>query len=200
MRKHSKSGLNFNRRRVKVSNDTMMEILKYITGICGAVGLAFFLVFCWGNSTRIIGSSMEPSLSNGQIVLVSKLSYIFLKPRIGDVVVFLPNGNQNTHYYIKRVVATPGDKVEIKSGILYVNDEPEKEATDKIADSGILDSPLTLGDDEYFVLGDNRNNSEDSRSGNIGPVNISLIEGRVWFKLEKSESGTGFMNRKMSVK
>ncbi len=186
-------GLNFNRKRVKVSNDHLMEVFRYIFGIVAAIGLAAFLIYNFGMKTSVIGSSMEPSLYNGQTIFISKLSYLASKPKVDDIIVFLPNGNQNTHYYVKRVVAVPGDKVEIKGGKLYVNGEPEEKGYDKMADAGVAQSELTLGVDEYFVLGDNRNNGEDSRSGNIGPVQKSLIEGRAWFKLGKEDSTFGFI-------
>ncbi|MBP9997323.1 MAG: signal peptidase I [Lachnospiraceae bacterium] len=192
MSRHSK-GLNFNRRRVKVSSENILEVFRYVFGIVAAIGLAAFLIYNLGMKTSVIGSSMETSLYNGQTIFISRLSYLFKKPKAGDVVVFLPNGNHNTHYYVKRVVAVPGDKVVIRGGELYVNDEPEMGEYDKIADAGIADTPLTLGSDEYFVLGDNRNNGEDSRSGNIGPVKKNLIEGRAWFKLSKNESAFGFI-------
>ena len=192
MSRHSK-GLNFNRRRVKVSSENILEVFRYVFGIVAAIGLAAFLIYNLGMKTSVIGSSMETSLYNGQTIFISRLSYLFKKPKAGDVVVFLPNGNHNTHCYVKRVVAVPGDKVVIRGGELYVNDEPEMGEYDKIADAGIADTPLTLGSDEYFVLGDNRNNGEDSRSGNIGPVKKNLIEGRAWFKLSKNESAFGFI-------
>ena len=84
-----------------------------------------------------------------------------------------------SHYYVKRVAAEPGDTVVIREGVLYVNSVPYTKAElDKIADPGILENELTLEKDEYFVIGDNINNSEDSRSGNIGPVKADSIIGK----------------------
>ena len=91
------------------------------------------------------------------------------------------------------VVALPGDTVEIKGGWLYVNGIVEEADYDKIADPGIAEEPITLNVDEYFVLGDNRNNSEDSRSGNIGPVSKSIIAGRAWFKFTAEDSYWGMI-------
>lgn len=186
-------GLNFAKRRRRVNDNIGREIFSYVIGIAVAVVLAFFLVYNWGMKTSVIGASMEPSLYNGQTIFISKLSYLFTRPKAGDVIVFKPNGNQNTHYYVKRVVATPGDKIEFKGGRFFVNDVEEKGSYDKVADPGIAAEPMVLQQDEYFVLGDNRNNSEDSRSGNIGPVQRSLIEGRAWFKLSTKDSYTGFV-------
>ena len=108
--------------------------------------------------------------------------------------VFLPNGNSNTHYYVKRVIALPGDTVQIKNGSLYVNGLLYKYVEyDKIEDAGITENPITLGNNEYFTLGDNINNSEDSRSGNIGAVKKDNIIGKVWFHLAAGDSPIGFM-------
>ncbi|MCR4748345.1 MAG: signal peptidase I [Lachnospiraceae bacterium] len=191
----NKKGLSFSRKRRKVSSDVAKEILNYLLGITVAIVIAFFLSYNWGVKTSVIGVSMENTLYSGQTILISRLSYLILKPRVGDVVVFKPNGNQNTHYYVKRVVAVPGDTVEFRDGRLYVNGKQEPSGFDKVADPGIVEAPLVLGIDEYFVLGDNRNNSEDSRSGNIGPVNKKLIEGRAWFKMTMNDSYMGFIDR-----
>lgn len=191
-----KKGLNFSKKRKKVSGDTFHEILNYVIGIVVAIIIAFFLTYNWGVKTSVIGVSMESTLYNGQTILVSRLSYLIMRPKIGDIIVFKPNGNQNTHYYVKRVVATPGDKVEFREGRLYVNDVMEKDGYDKVADPGIAENAFVLGADEYFVLGDNRNNSEDSRSGNVGPVEKKLIEGRAWFKFTMKDSYMGFIGRK----
>jgi len=188
-------GLSFSKKRRKVSSDVAREVINYLVGIFLAVAIAVFISYNWGVKTSVIGVSMENTLYSGQTILISRLSYLIFKPRPGDIIVFKPNGNQNTHYYVKRVVATPGDTVEFREGRLYVNGKQEKSGFDKTADPGIAEVPITLAADEYFVLGDNRNNSEDSRSGNIGPVNKSLIEGRAWFKMAMNDSYMGFIER-----
>lgn len=187
-------GLSFSRKRVKISNEHLREVLRYLFGIIAAIALAFFIVQNWGMKMSVIGSSMETSLYNGQTIFISKLSYLLKRPKAGEIIVFLPNGNKNTHYYVKRVVGVPGDVIEFRDGRLYVNNEAEEGDYDKVADVGIVEEPITLGEDEYFVLGDNRNSGEDSRSGNIGPVKKELIEGRAWFKLGKEDSTFGFVD------
>ncbi len=173
-----------------------METVRGIFGVIAAILLALFLVRTWGLRTSMIGSSMEPALYNGQTLLVSHFTYLLSKPRYGDIIVFLPNGNEYTHYYVKRVVGTPGDEIYISDGILYINGEPEADTRyDRMDDPGVAENPIVLKEDEYFVLGDNRNNGEDSRSGNLGPVDLSLIEGRAWFKLTKEDSKFGYIKR-----
>lgn len=189
-------GLSFYRKRKKISASLVKEILTWIFGMAAAVFIAFVTVYSIGMSVTMIGVSMEPALYNGQNVLINRYAYLLVSPKEGDVVAFLPNGNQNSHYYVKRVVATPGDTVQIIDGRLYVNGKQvvaEEEGYDKMAVAGIAENPLTLGTDEYFVLGDNRNNSEDSRSANIGPVKGKDIVGRVWFHMGSEAGGIGFV-------
>ena len=169
------------------------EIFSWVLHILVAIFMALILVFCIGMRTSVIGVSMEKTLYSGQQVLVNRLSYLFFGPDEGDIVVFTPNGSRNTHFYIKRVVAVPGDTVCIKDGKLYVNDIIVDYGYDKIMDAGIAENKFVLDADEYFVMGDNCNNSEDSRSGNIGPVSRDMIEGKAWFALGNGVSFSGFI-------
>ncbi|MCD8326323.1 MAG: signal peptidase I [Lachnospiraceae bacterium] len=123
---------------------------------------------------------MESSLVHGQKVLVNRTAYLLFSPGRGDVVVFKAGG---THTYIKRIVAVPGDTVQIIDGYLYINGEQEQGDYEKMADAGLLATEVTLGENEYVVLGDNRNNSEDSRVSSVGVVEKSQISGRVWLAL-----------------
>ena len=187
-------GLSFYKKKKRISAALVKEILVWCFGIFAAVLIAFAAVYAVGMSTSMIGVSMEPELYNGQRVLINRYAYLMSSPKVGDVIVFLPNGSRNSHYYIKRVVAVPGDTVQIIGGRLYVNGEQiVDERYDKMAEAGIAENPLLLGADEYFVLGDNRNSSEDSRSANIGPVRSSDILGRVWFHMGCDEEGIGFV-------
>lgn len=190
-----KKGLTFYEKEKKINKSTIHEIL-FTLFYCGvAVFLAFVLVFSVGMKISMVGVSMEPALYNGQEVLVNRFIYKITSPKRGDVIAFLPNGNQNSHYYLKRIVGLPGESIQIIDGYVYINGErvPEDEY-DKMADYGIAGNEIQLGSDEYFVLGDNRNMSEDSRSGNIGAVKKDTIAGKVWFHLSCDEEGTGFVN------
>ena len=190
-----RKGLSFYHKKKKISSSALREILQWFFLVFTAVLIATVLVFSVGMRTSVIGVSMEPGLHNGQEILINQLVYKFVSPKRGDVVVFLPNGNQNTHYYVKRVVGLPGETIQIKDEKLYVNGilAEEGEGYDKMADAGIAENEVILGIDEYFVLGDNRNNSEDSRSGNIGPVKRDDITGKAWFHMAFSGSGMGFI-------
>ena len=190
-----KKGLTFYEKEKKINKSTIHEILSTLF-YCGvAVFLAFVLVFSVGMKISMVGVSMEPALYNGQEVLINRFIYKITSPKRGDVIAFLPNGNQNSHYYLKRIVGLPGESIQIIDGYVYINGErvPEDEY-DKMADYGIAGNEIQLGSDEYFVLGDNRNMSEDSRSGNIGAVKKDTIAGKAWFHLSCDEEGTGFVN------
>ena len=177
--RRKRKGLSFYEKKKKINASVLREIFGMLFGTFAAVFLAAVLVYSAGMRTNMIGVSMEPSLYNGQKVLVNRLIYKFSAPKKDDVIVFLPGGNQNVHYYMKRVVAVPGQRVQIIDGMLYVDGIPEEnEVYDKMGDAGIAENEILLGSDEYFVLGDNRNSSEDSRSGNIGPVNRESIYGK----------------------
>ncbi len=198
--RRKRKGLSFYEKKKKINASVLREIFGMLFGTFAAVFLAAVLVYSAGMRTNMIGVSMEPSLYNGQKVLVNRLIYKFSAPKKDDVIVFLPGGNQNVHYYMKRVVAVPGQRVQIIDGMLYVDGIPEEnEVYDKMGDAGIAENEILLGSDEYFVLGDNRNSSEDSRSGNIGPVNRESIYGKAWFHM-RGRHGAGEVTTEKKAK
>ncbi len=190
-----KRGLTFYRKEKKINRKLFLEILSWVFSGLIMVLLAFTLVYLFGLRTSVIGISMEPTLANGQEILIDRFTFLLNAPKRGDVVVFRPNGNENAHYYVKRVVGGPGDTVLIKDGLLYISGDiyDDKGMFDRIENGGIAESGISLGEDEYFVLGDNRNDSEDSRSSNIGIVKKDYIIGRAWFRLRCGGVETGFI-------
>ena len=126
---------------------------------------------------------MKPVLQNGDVTLVNRLVYDIRKPKRGEVVVFKPNGNENSHYYVKRVIGLPGETVEYRDGNILIDGEilEEKYKTTEMMELGLLEEPITLDSEEFFVLGDDRQNSDDSRMADIGNVKRSEIAGKVWF-------------------
>ncbi len=186
--------MHFYQKKKKINKHVLHEIGVIAFCMAVAVFLAFVIVYCVGIKTSVIGDSMSPTLTNGQEILINKLVYAVSSPKRGDVVVFLPNGNENTHYYVKRVIGLPGETVQIKNGRIYINGEPYGITQyDKIYDAGIAENPITLEKDEYFVLGDNVNSSEDSRSANIGAVHVQDIIGKAWFHMKGEYEGMGFI-------
>lgn len=194
MAKKRRRGLSFGEEKKKIKPGFWKEVFSYIFYIFMVTLIAFVLVFVFGMRISTIGVSMEPTLMHGQEVLINRMSYILFKPGFGDVVAFKPNGNEKSHYYIKRVIAGPGETVLIKGGQVYVDDKLlEEYQFDRIEAGGLASTPYLLGENEFFVLGDNRNNSEDSRSGNIGAVQRDDIVGRVWFCFAKENIAMGFV-------
>ncbi len=186
------NGLSFYQRKKLISSEKISEAASWIFIVALAVLLAFFLVFTLGMRTTVIGTSMETSLHNGQVVFLNRVVYNILQPSRGDVIAFRPNGNVNAHYSVKRVIAVPGDTVQIMNGVLYLNGEPQDEMfDDQIADAGVAEDLMKLGEDEYFVMGDNCNSSEDSRSVNLGNIKKEYIVGKVWFHMAGGDDGIG---------
>ena len=169
--------------------------LKWLFQIVIVCTFAFVFVWYFGHRVSNIGDSMSPVLHNGDVVLVNRIVYDASTPKRGDIIVFKPKGNENLHSYMKRIIALPGEKVQIKDGVIYVNGKKLEEdyKTTDITDAGLASEEITLDGDEYFVLGDNRKSSEDSRMADIGNVRRSEIEGKVWFVLSP-HTHFGFVN------
>ena len=165
----------------------IMEALPYVFGWTVKLGLvclfAFVYVWFFGQKVSTVGASMNPVLSNGDAVLVNRIVYNAMRPRRGDVVVFKPGGNKNSHYYIKRIIGLPGETVEIIENGIFIDGEriEEEYETSEISDVGIAAEKIELGENEYFVLGDDRENSVDSRSEDVGNVERKDIYGKAWF-------------------
>lgn len=190
----SKNGpsLSYIKREKKFHMGIVYEIVQWIALVFIAVFIAVALNLAFGVRTAVVGESMEPTLQNGQEILLNRIAYQFMAPARGDIVVFRPNNNTNAHVSVKRVIAVPGDTVLITlgkvviNGVVYAND-----VADDTKDPGIAAEEITLGPDEYFVLGDNRNNSEDSRSANIGNISRGMIEGKAWYHLKSKKQEAG---------
>ncbi len=169
-----------------------VEILKFIIYIFVIFAITFFILHFLGQRTRVSGSSMEATLSDGDNLIVDKLTYRFSDPERFDIVVF-PHEEPgekssffNKTYYIKRIIGLPGETVYIDlNGNIFINGEKLEEnyGLQRIANPGEAAKPITLGPDEYFVMGDNRNNSSDSRFINVGPISRDELTGRAWVRI-----------------
>lgn len=158
-----------------------MEILSWVLYI-GLVFIAsIFIVNFIVQRTSVVGSSMATTLENGDNVLVEKLSYRFGDPKRYDIVVF-PSPEDPNVYYIKRVIGLPNETVQISGEDIYVNGEKldENYGTSPMETEGIAEAPVTLGEDEYFVLGDNRQISKDSRYSSVGNIHRDDIVGKAF--------------------
>lgn len=178
-----RSGLHFGKEKKKINVPIVKEVAAWIIECVIVLVIAFVFVYFIGLRTSVLGQSMAPTLENRQEIMINRFIYLLSDPKPGDIVVFLPNGNEKSHYYVKRVIGVPGDTVQIKDGEVYVNGElfEDEEEFAPILDAELAADPVKLLEDEYFVLGDNRNNSEDSRYANIGNVKKEYIIGKAWF-------------------
>ena len=191
-----KNTLTFHKKKKIITPKLIREIFSWLFVSILAVAVGIALVIFFGMQVKVIGESMESALYNGQSVLVDRALSKIVSLKRGDIIVFLPNGNKNSHYYVKRIVGMPGDTLQIADGALMVNGiivEDDGQDFDKMEDAGIAANPIKLQSGEYFVLGDNRNSSEDSRSANIGVVRQSMIVGKAWFKLKTEDASGGFI-------
>ncbi len=148
--------------------------------------IAFVFVFYFGQQVCVVGNSMKSVADNGETVLINRIVYNATRPKRGDVVAFKPKGNDNSHYYLRRVIGLPGETVELIEGELYIDDEKLAKSyqSSELGEMGRLQEAITLGEDEYFVLGDNRTNNDDSRSANVGNVKREYLYGKAWLCLD----------------
>ena len=156
------------------------EIIIWILLIVITISASYFITTNVFVKTSVSGTSMEPTLKEGQVVIVNKLEYYIKSPKRNDVIVYKQSNKEHSYFEIKRVIGLPGETVKIKNGIVYINDEAikEKVKTEAISNSGLAEEGVKLDDNEYFVLGDNRNDSEDSRFAGIGNVLKNEILGK----------------------
>ena len=155
--------------------------VKRLLPVCVTL-LAAAAAVCWVlffEKARVYGHSMEPVLKDGQTVLVDKLAYRLGEPERFDVIVFRDRREEG-RYYMKRIVGLPGETVQIADGRVTIDgvllEEPSER--EEIRDARRASEPVVLGQAEYFVLGDNRNGSSDSRDSDIGNVSAEQIIGR----------------------
>lgn len=163
----------------------MKELLGTSIYLLFVLVATFLIVTYVGQRTKVIGSSMEPMLSDGDNLIVDKISYRFNDPQRFDIIVF-PFQYSGEKYYIKRVIGLPGETIYIDNeGTIFINEEALRESYGKevIVDPGRAYEPITLGEDEYFVMGDNRNNSSDSRDPIVGNIHRKDFIGKAWMRI-----------------
>ncbi len=194
-KRRRRSSLNFGKTRRKFNVRKFKYVMTWVLQIGAVILAAYICVSSFGIRTTVVGQAMSDTLENGDQVLMNKLVYVISAPKADDVIVFLPNGNEKSHYYVRRIIGVPGDRVQIKDGAVYINGELYNEKIEVAAmeETGIAGDEIVLGEDEYFVLGDNRNNSEDSRYANIGNIKKEYIVGKAWFYIG-AEKGSGFVH------
>ncbi|MEQ2370550.1 signal peptidase I [Blautia sp. CLA-JM-H16] len=178
--------------RERLRDDRTRGIVKWIFEIIVTVVFAVLVAISAFQTVTLQESAMEPTYSVGEKFFVNRAVYKIKSPKRGDVIVFRTSVSDDAALHIRRVIGLPGETVLIKDGQVYINGKVYEEngAYPDITNAGLADSSITLESGEYFVLGDNRNNSEDSRFSDIGNINKKYIVGKLWFTVSpKSKIG-----------
>lgn len=173
------------------------EVVSFVLYIAIVFLVTYLVIHYVGQRTQVSGTSMEYTLSDGDNLIVDKISYRFRKPERFDIIVF-PFKQEEETYYIKRIIGLPGETVQIgQDGTIFINgaELDESYGREVIQDPGAAAAPITLGDNEYFVLGDNRNASSDSRDPSVGMIQREDIIGRAWVRLYPFDK-IGFIKHK----
>ena len=168
-------------------NKVMKEMISTLLYLLAVLCLTYIVITFVGQRTEVDGGSMEATLYDGDNLIVDKITYRFKDPQRFDIIVFPFQYKENT-FYIKRIIGLPGETVQIdEKGNIYIDGEilPDSYGREVIRPEniGIAANPIQLGDDEYFVMGDNRNNSTDSRAEIVGNIHRKDIVGRAWVRI-----------------
>ena len=171
--------------REKLEDSKLRKVLIWVFEIVVTLIFAVLTSMMLFQSVTMQESSMEPTLAVGSQYFVNKLAYKTSSPKRGDIIVFRTNGSDDAALHVRRVIGLPGETIQIVNGRILINGEAYKEGKDfpSINNPGMAANAITLEAGEYFVLGDNRNNSEDSRYADIGKVNKKYITGKLWFQI-----------------
>ena len=164
--------------------DILVEVLITIVEIAVVVAAAFLIVRFGLETIKVSGSNMEPTFKDGDNILINKMSYKLHSVKRNDVVVVKQEGSEHNYYVVQRVIGLPGEKVKISNGEVYINGKvlDEKYNFPLMKNGGLALEEITLDDDEYFMLCDNRNDCEDSRNASVGNVLKSNIVGKAWIR------------------
>ena len=162
----------------------LREALGMVVYMGIVLGVTFLIITYVGQRTHVSGDSMKNTLNDGDHLIVDKITYRMREPVRYDIIVFPFRYKENT-FYIKRIIGLPGETVQIAGGEIYIDGEVLKESygREMIRDPGMAESPIQLEEDEYFVLGDNRNESSDSRDPSVGVIHRDEIVGRAWLRI-----------------
>ena len=172
----------YSKEEATMAHRGLHSAVNWIVDIIMVLILAVLAIHFYGDKVTMVGSSMKPVLESNDVVLLDELCYTFSEPERFDVVSVTVENDGTKHSYIKRIIGLPGEMVQIKDGLVLINGvcPDEENVWYQAAVPGMASEPIVLGTDEYFVLGDNRTSSEDSRFANVGNVTFSQIEGRLW--------------------
>ena len=166
----------------QVSDQSRLSLtVSWIVDLVVMIALAVYVVYLFGSRVEVVGGSMKPVLNSGDVVLMNRLAYTLGSPERFDIAVF---ERESSGLNLKRIIGLPGETVQIIGSQIYINGEllEADEAITTVTIAGLADKiyPIELGEDEYFLLGDNRDSSEDSRFASIGNIKRSQLVGKAW--------------------
>ncbi len=176
-----------NYRYIERRNRMFQKIAIWVGAVTGAILLAWILVHFCLEVITVHGNSMQPAYYDGDMILMNKLDYHFHDPDRQDAAILELENGSSVHYTLKRVVGLPGESVQIRDGRLFINGKEQSGFDESILSAGLAAYEIKLGEDEYFVIGDNYNNSEDSRVANIGNIKREQFAGKAAFILRKGK-------------
>ena len=167
----------------KLEDEKVRGFMRWVFEIVVTLVLAAMVGIMLFQTVTMQESSMEPTIAVGDRFFINRVVYKFSSPQRGDLIVFRTNASDDAALHIRRVIGLPGETIQISGGRILIDGEAYKEGKDfpMISNPGLASSSITLESGEYFVLGDNRNNSEDSRYADIGTVSRRYILGKIWF-------------------
>ena len=167
----------------KLEDEKVSGFMRWVFEIVVTLVLAAMVGIMLFQTVTMQESSMEPTIAVGDRFFINRVVYKFSSPKRGDLIVFRTNASDDAALHIRRVIGLPGETIQISGGRILIDGEAYKEGKDfpMISNPGLASSSITLESGEYFVLGDNRNNSEDSRYADIGMVKKRYIAGKIWF-------------------
>ena len=167
----------------KLEDEKVRGFMRWVFEIVVTLVLAAMVGIMLFQTVTMQESSMEPTIAVGDRFFVNRVVYKFSSPKRGDLIVFRTNASDDAALHIRRVIGLPGETIQISGGRILIDGEAYKEGKDfpMISNPGLASSSITLESGEYFVLGDNRNNSEDSRYADIGMIKKRYIAGKIWF-------------------
>lgn len=180
--------------REKLENDKVRYVLRLLFEIAVTLAFAALVAIVMFQSVTMQESAMEPTISVGDKFFMNRAAYQLSDPKRGDIIVFKTNASDDAALHIRRIIGLPGETIQISGGQILIDGQTYREGKDfpAISNPGTAQNPITLESNEYFVLGDNRNNSEDSRYGDIGLVKKRYIVGELWFTVSPMKK-FGFM-------